>query len=229
MLNSSEYKAATMVVCTKSNNHSTTEQQPFAGRLYFNMTCKWRLLPRVLSSIQSAKASRTQLSDMPLRSDTQALRLIASIPLIQRREKCSSREEKSAFTQWFSSVYARSLKDQARKSKYPRTQILELRTQPKLSYHSSATFIPTQSNNLNRSHFSKPYSFAPKAIQESKQSYIGISLKLYSFLRHPIQLSPCTQPIYETIAQAHLFITRTFFPRKSESQAEKFEGGKCKL
>ena len=36
--------------------------------------------------------------DMPLRSDTQALRLIASIPLIQRRKKCYSREEKSAFT-----------------------------------------------------------------------------------------------------------------------------------
>ena len=35
--------------------------------------------------------------DMPLRSDTQALRLIASIPLIQRKEKCPSHEEKSAF------------------------------------------------------------------------------------------------------------------------------------
>ena len=58
---------------------------------------------------------------MPLRSDTQALRLIASIPLIQRREKYRSREEKSTFTQWFSSIYARSLKDQARKPKYPRT------------------------------------------------------------------------------------------------------------
>ena len=44
-----------------------------------------------------AKASHAQLPDMPLRSDTQALRLIASIPLIQRREKCPSREEKSAF------------------------------------------------------------------------------------------------------------------------------------
>ena len=29
-----------------------------------------RLLPRVLSSISSAKASHAQLSDMPLRSDT---------------------------------------------------------------------------------------------------------------------------------------------------------------
>ena len=58
----------------------------------------------------------------------QALRLIASIPLIQRREKYHSYEEKSTFTQWYSSIYARSLKDQARKSKYPRTEILELRT-----------------------------------------------------------------------------------------------------
>ena len=44
-----------------------------------------------------AKASRAQLPDMPLRSDTQALRLIASIPRIQRREKRHSREEKSTF------------------------------------------------------------------------------------------------------------------------------------
>ena len=57
-----------------------------------------RLLPRVLPSIQRAKALRTQILDMPLRRDTQALRLIARIPLIQRREKCYSREEKSAFT-----------------------------------------------------------------------------------------------------------------------------------
>ena len=52
---------------------------------------------RVLSSIYSAKALHAQLPDMPLRRDTQALRLIARIPLIQRREKHRSREEKSAF------------------------------------------------------------------------------------------------------------------------------------
>ena len=52
---------------------------------------------RVLSSFLSAKALHAQLPDMPLRSDTQALRLIASIPPIQRREKCHSREEKSIF------------------------------------------------------------------------------------------------------------------------------------
>ena len=95
-----------------------------------------RLLPRVLSSIYSAKVSH-------------ALHLIASIPLIQWREKCLSREEKSASPQWFFSIYVRSLKDQARQSKYPRTQILDPRTQPKLICHSSTTFIPTQSNGLN--------------------------------------------------------------------------------
>ena len=46
--------------------------------------------------IYSAKASHAQLPDMPLRSDTQALRLIASIPLTQRRGKHHFREEKSA-------------------------------------------------------------------------------------------------------------------------------------
>ena len=50
---------------------------------------------RVLPSIYSAKTSLAQLPDIPLRSDTQALRLIASIPLIQRREKHCSREEKA--------------------------------------------------------------------------------------------------------------------------------------
>ena len=57
-----------------------------------------RLLPRVLPPTYCAKASCAQLPDMPLRRDTQALRFIARIPLIQRRKKCPSREEKSAFT-----------------------------------------------------------------------------------------------------------------------------------
>ena len=162
-----------------------------------------RLLPRVLTSIQSAKASHAQLSDMPLRSDTQALRLTASAPLIQRREKCPSREGKSASPQWFSSVYVRSLKDQARKSKYPRTQILEPRTQTKLICHASTTFIPTRSNN---------------PIVVTSQSYIGIQVKLYSNQSKAIQLHLRTHaPIYGAIAQAHLFITRTFFLKKSEA------------
>jgi len=58
----------------------------------------WACCRRVLPSIYSAKASHAQLPDIPLRSNTQAPRLIARIPLVQRREKCPSREEKSAFT-----------------------------------------------------------------------------------------------------------------------------------
>ena len=42
--------------------------------------------------------TRPAHTDMPLRRDTQALRLIARILLIQRREKYPSREEKSAFS-----------------------------------------------------------------------------------------------------------------------------------
>ena len=56
------------------------------------------LLQRVPPAICCAKVSHAQLPDMLLRRDTQALRIIASILLIQRREKCPSREEKSAFT-----------------------------------------------------------------------------------------------------------------------------------
>ena len=52
-------------------------------------------MPRVLSYISSAKALRTQPPDISLRSDIQALRLVASIPLIQRREKHRSREKKA--------------------------------------------------------------------------------------------------------------------------------------
>ena len=58
----------------------------------------WRLLPRVLPATYCAKASRAQLPDTPLRSDTHVLRLIARILLIQQREKHPPREEKSAFT-----------------------------------------------------------------------------------------------------------------------------------
>ncbi len=56
------------------------------------------LLQRVPPAICCAKVSHAQLPDIPLRRDTQALLRIALIPLIQRREKCPSREEKSAFS-----------------------------------------------------------------------------------------------------------------------------------
>ena len=125
----------------------------------------------------------------------QALRLIARIPLIQWRGKCYSCEEKSAFTQWSSSVHARSLKDQVRQSKYPRTQILDPRTQPKLICHSSATFILTWGNKLievsSQSYIAshrKLYRNPSKAIQESVQSYIVFFAILYSSTHVPIYL-----------------------------------------
>ena len=165
----------------------------FVQLLLVGITQCWRLLCGVLSSIYSTKASHAQLPDMPLRRDTQALHLIANIPLIQWGKKCHSREEKSAFTQWYSSIYARSLKDQARKSKYPRTQILEPRTQSKLICHSSTTFIPMRSNNLievtSQSYIGiqvKLYSNQYEAIQELVQSYIAFFAVLYSSTHAPI-------------------------------------------
>ena len=70
------------------------------------------------ASIYSAIAQPAQLPDMSLRRDTQALHLIARIPLIQRREKSPSREEKSAFTQWNFLIYVRSLMYVVLKTRY---------------------------------------------------------------------------------------------------------------
>ena len=147
-------------------------EMAFVQLLLVGITQCWRLLCGVLSSIYSTKASHAQLPDMSLRRDTQALHLIANIPLIQWGKKCHFREEKSTFPQWYSSIYVRSLKDQARQSKYPRSQILEPRTQSKLIYHSSTAFIPMRSNKL---------------IEVSSQSYIGIQVKLYSNQYEAIQ------------------------------------------
>ena len=58
-------------------------------------TTIWRLLHRVSPSIYYAKATHAQPHYRPLRSDTQALRLIANILLIQQRKKCCSREGKA--------------------------------------------------------------------------------------------------------------------------------------
>ena len=71
-------------------------------------------------------------------------------------------------------------------------------------------FYPYAEQQPNRGHFAELYSFAPKAIQESAQSYIAFFAIPYSSIYHPYTY-------YGTIAQAHLFITRTSFPRKSES------------
>ena len=150
-----------------------------------------------------------QLTPICLSEEIRKPFVLLRIPLIQRREKSPSHEEKAPSRSVFS-IYARSLKDLARKSKYPRTQILEPRTQPKLICHSSTTFIPTRSNNLievnSPSYIAshrKLYRNQPKAIQLSSPSYIALPTHPYTYIW--------------TIAQDHLFITRSFFPRKSES------------
>ena len=154
-----------------------------------------KLLPRIPSLFRVLR-HRTPSSPIYPSEVIRKPFALQRVSSIQRREKCPSREEKSAFTQWFSRIYARSLKDQAHKSKYPRTQILEPRTQSKLICHSSATFIPMRSNN---------------PIQVTSQSYIGISPKLYSFLLHPIQLYPRTHiPIYEPVVVTKCTYTDSF-------------------
>ena len=55
-----------------------------------------KCLPHTASHpTQCFSGSHAQLSDMPLRSDTQALRLIASIPLIQRRKSIALAKKKA--------------------------------------------------------------------------------------------------------------------------------------
>ena len=149
------------------------------------------------------------------RSHQRALRFIASIPLIQRRVKHSSHEEKSAFTQWFFPIYARSLKDQARKSKYPRTQILDPRTQSKLFCHSSITLYSYPEQQPNRGHFTKLYRNRSKAIQLSSPSYIALPTHPYTYMRLLCKVT------------SSLLIPSSLENRSL--QAERFEGGKCKL
>ena len=151
----------------------------------------------------------------PYCSHQRPLRLIASILLIQRREKCPSREGKSAFTQWFSSVYIRSLKDQVRKSQYPRTQILDPRTQSKLFCHSSITLYSYPEQQPNRGHFTKLYRNRSKAIQLSSPSYIALPTHPYTYMRLLCKVT------------SSLLIPSSLENRSL--QAERFEGGKCKL
>ena len=53
--------------------------------------------PRPIVKQHPAGKTEVVHTIIPLRSDTQALRFIATIPLIQQREKHRSREEKSVF------------------------------------------------------------------------------------------------------------------------------------
>ena len=127
-----------------------------------------RLCPRVLTSIQSAKASHAQLPDMSLRSDTQALRLIASIPLIQRKEKHHSREGKSAFTQWFSSVFVRSLKRPGTSAQISTHVDIRATYIAQTYLPLVLNFYPYAEQQPNIGHITKLYRNPSKAIQESK-------------------------------------------------------------
>ena len=53
--------------------------------------------PRPIVKQHPARKTEVVYTIIALRSDTQALRFIATIPLIQQREKHRSREEKSVF------------------------------------------------------------------------------------------------------------------------------------
>ena len=88
----------TSVQTTPTGGGIPTTIGPWVNHYRFEVPLIGNCCGRVQSSIESAKASHAQSPDIPLQSDAQALRLIASIPLIQRREKYPSREEKSAFT-----------------------------------------------------------------------------------------------------------------------------------
>ena len=98
MRNSSEYKAATMSFAPKA----IAVQRQSNSRLLVDSTsirlangdCCRESCPLFSALRHRAPSSPICLSE----GVKQALRLIASIPLIQRREKYPSRKEKSAFT-----------------------------------------------------------------------------------------------------------------------------------
>ena len=76
-------------------NHYWTERKQLLQQLcplYYYFT------HRPIAKQYPAGKTEVVYTITPLRSDTQALRLITSIPPIQQREKCHSCEEKSTFT-----------------------------------------------------------------------------------------------------------------------------------
>ena len=128
--------------------------------------------------------------------------------------KVSFSRRKSSFPQCFFRIYVRSLKDQARKSKYPRTQILEPRTWSKLICHSSITLYSYPEQQPNRGRFTKLYRNRSKAIQLSSPSYIALPTHPYTYMRLLCKVT------------SSLLIPSSLENRSL--QAEKFEGGKCK-
>ena len=83
-----------VLVRTQANSTSAYKQYCFA---FIPILETVAYSPALYLLIYCAKASYAQSHDIPLRSDTQALRLIARIPHYPAEEKCYSREDKSAF------------------------------------------------------------------------------------------------------------------------------------
>ena len=140
------------------------------------------------------------------RSHQRALRFIASILLIQRRVECLSREEKAPSRSTFSASMYVVLKTRCVNSNIHVCRYQSRVRSPSLSATRPQLFIPMRSNNL---------------IWVVTRSCIGISPKLYSFLRHPIQLYPRThitimRPLRKPTSSL-LVPSSLFFPRKLEA------------
>ena len=148
------------------------------------------------------------------RSHQKALRFIASIPLIQRRVKCLSREEKVPSRSAFSaSMYV------ALKTRHVNPNIHVRRYQSHVrSPNFSATrpqFYSYVEQQPNRGHFTKLYRNRSKAIQLSSPSYIALPTHPYTYMRLLCKVT------------SSLLIPSSLENRSL--QAERFEGGKCKL
>ena len=104
-----------------------------------------------------AKASCAQLPDIPLRSDTQALRFIARIPLILRREKCPSREEKKVPS----------------RSSFPLSMHVVLKTRYVIQI---STYVDIRAAHVAQTYLPLVHNFYP---YEEQHPHIGHVTKLY--------------------------------------------------
>ena len=71
-----------------------------------------------------------------------------------------------------------------------------------------STYVDIRATYVAQTYLPLVHNFYPYAEQ---QPNIGLFTKLYSFLFHPISSTPRIHIPIEAIAQAYIFITRTFF------------------
>ena len=147
---------------------------------------KQRLLPIVLSSIRVLRHRHPAHTDMPLEEIRKPFVLLR-IPLIQRREKCPSHEEKAPSRSGFPLSMNVVLKTRHANPNIHVRRYQSYVRSPNLSA-TPHNFYPYAEQQPNRGHFTELYSFAPKAIQESAQSYIAFFAIPYSSIYVPIHL-----------------------------------------